>query len=199
MRFALAVVALPLLATPLRAQHNFLSAMEYSVAAPIGDSQRFGPGSWSGANWEGRWLYHSRSSFGALLGFNEFYRRDIGTTTFPAGAATGDQYRHLLVIPLLATTAWYFIGNDDDPRWYIGAGAGPQYTEQSFQLGFDLRRKATWNVVLVPEIGLAFQAWYGTGGIVAVRYHLPTESAAFLGDGRRRFPYASLSVGFGYR
>ena len=37
------------------------------------------------------------------------------------------------------------------------------------------------------------------GGIVALRYHLPTESSAFLGSDSRRFPYLSLSVGFGYR
>lgn len=185
-------------AQPLRAQHTFLSAMEYSIAAPLGDAQRFGPGSWSGAAWEGRWM-DGRVSYGALLGFNEFYRRQSGTSTFPGGAVTGDQYRHLLVIPLLATTAWYFHGNEDDPRWYVGAGLGPQYTEQSFQLGFDYRHRSQWGLAFVPEVGLAFQAWYATGGIVSLRYHLPTESDAFLGSGKRRFPYVSLSVGLGYR
>jgi hypothetical protein len=173
--------------------------MEYSVAAPIGDSQRFGAGSWSGGNWEGRWLTNDHTSIGALFGFNEFYRRETGTSTFPAGAVTGDQYRHLLVIPMLVTGSWYFLGSGEDPRWYVGAGAGPQYTEQSFQLGFDLRRKSNWGAVLVPEVGLAFQAWYGTGGIVSLRYHFPTESGAFLGNPKRQFPYVSFSVGFGYR
>jgi|tagenome__1003787_1003787.scaffolds.fasta_scaffold20963639_4 hypothetical protein len=198
MSIRVALLGVAVLGAPLRAQGNFLSAMEYSIAAPIGESQHFGPGSWSGANWEGRWMYRGRTSFGALLGFNEFYRRDAGTTSFPAGAVTGDQYRHLLVIPMLATAAWY-TGKYDDPRWYVGGGIGPQYTEQIFQLGFDMRRKASWGLAVVPEVGLAFQAWYGTGGIVALRYHLPTQSSPFLGSTRRRFPYVSLSMGVGYR
>jgi hypothetical protein len=187
------------IASPLHAQHDFFSAMEYSVASPIGDSRRFGAGSWAGANWEGRWMYGPHASFGTLLGFNEFYRRESGTTTFPEGAATGDQYRHLLAIPMLFTASWYIIGQRDDPRWYIGAGAGPQYNEQLYQLGFELRRHSDWAVAFVPEVGLAFQAWYGTGGIVSLRYHLPTESGSFLGSGSQRFPYVSFSVGFGYR
>ena len=188
-------------ASPLRAQdeQRFLSALEYSVATPIGDSQRFGPGSWSGAAWEGRWMDHPHTSLGALLGFNEFYHRQSGTFNFPAGAATGDQYRHLLAIPLLFTAHWYFTGKRDDPRWYVGGGGGMQYTEQIFQLGLDQRRRTNWGVVLVPEVGFAFSAWYATGGILSLRYHLPSESSGFLGDNQKRFQYVSLSFGFGYR
>lgn len=192
------LLGVAIFAAPAQAQHNFLSAMEYSIAAPLGESQQFGGTSWSGANWEGRWMYRGRMSIGALIGFNEFYRRDNGTTTFPAGAVSGDQYRHLLVIPFLVTTAWYS-GKYDDPRWYVGVDVGPQLTEQSFQLGFDLRRKTNWGLAVVPEVGLAFQAWYATGGIVALRYHLPTESSAFLGSPSRHLGYVSLSMGFGYR
>jgi len=198
MSIRVALLGATLCASSLGAQSNFLSATEYSIAVPLGESQRFGPGSWSGANWEGRWMYRGHTSIGALFGFNEFYHRDAGTTVFPAGAATGDQYRHLLLIPMLVTAAWY-TGAYGDPRWYIGGGFGPQYTEQSFQLGIDVRRKTNWGLAVVPEVGLTFQAWYGTGGIVALRYHLPTQSSAFLGSDRRRFPYASLSVGVGYR
>ena len=86
LRVSLACLALGVLASPLRAQdeQRFLSALEYSVAAPIGDSQRFGPGSWSGAAWEGRWMYHPHTSLGVLLGFNEFYHRQSGTFNYPA-------------------------------------------------------------------------------------------------------------------
>jgi len=188
------------LATRLHAQDRYLTAMEYSVAVPIGDTQRFdASGSWAGANWEGRWLGWPYTSVGTLIGFNEFYQRQSGTFDFPGGAATGDQYRHLLVIPALVTGARYFTATFDDPRWYIGGGAGLQYTQQSFQLGLQEKHRSTWGVVLVPEIGLAFAAWYGTGGIVSLRYHLPTVSGSFMGNGERRFQYVSLSMGFGYR
>jgi hypothetical protein len=199
MRQGLALLGVALTATSLPAQeHTFLTATEYSIATPLGDAQRFGPDSWSGANWEIRWMYRGRASVGIMGGFNEFYTRANGTTTFPAGAVTGDQYRHLLSIPVLLTGALY-IGKYDDPRWYVGAGLGTQYTEQSLQLGLDLHQKTSWGLTAVPEVGLAFQAWYDTGGIVALRYHMPTASSAFLGNGRRRFPYVSLSMGIGYR
>ena len=187
-------------ASPLSAQHRYLSALEYSVAVPLGDTQNFmGGTSWSGAMWEGRWMDHPHTSIGAVLGFNEFYHRQSGTFDFPHGAATGDQYRHLLTIPILFTGHWYFDSNYDDPRWYIGGGAGFQYTEQLFQYGIDQRRRTNWNVALVPEVGLAFSAWYATGGIISLRYHLPSESSGFLGNTQRRFQYVSLSVGLGYR
>ena len=199
MRHGIAVLGVALTATSLQAQqHNFLTATEYSIATPLGDARRFGPDSWSGANWEVRWMYRGRTSVGLLGGFNEFYTRASGTTTFPAGAVTGDQYRHLLTIPVLLTGALY-IGRYDDPHWYVGAGIGTQYTEQSFQLGLDLRQKTNWALAVVPEVGVAFQAWYDTGGLVALRYHLPTASSAFLGSGSSRFPYVSLSMGIGYR
>ena len=81
----------------------------------------------------------------------------------------------------------------------MGGGGGIQYTEQIFQLGIDQRRRTNWGVVLVPEIGFAFSAWYATGGILSLRYHLPSESGAFLGDDQKRFQYVSVSFGFGYR
>jgi hypothetical protein len=186
--------------SPLAAQSRYLSALEWSIAVPVGDTHNFGPTtSYSGAVWEGRWMNSPHNSIGALLGFNEFYHRQSGTFDFPAGAVTGDQYRHLLTVPLLFTSHWYPMARPDDPRWYIGGGAGLQYNEQLFQLGLDQRNRSNWSVVMVPEIGLAFSAWYATGGIISLRYHLPSESSGFLGSNQRRFQYFSLSLGFGYR
>ena len=188
------------LASPARAQHHYLSALEYSVGIPVGDTHQFLPvGGWSGGVWESRYMDHPHTSIGFLAGFNEFWRRENGTFVFPSGAATGDQYRHLIMMPFLFTGAWYFNENRDDPRWYVGGGAGPQYTEQELQLGLNRQTQGNWNIVLVPEVGLAFSAWYGTGGILALRYHLPSESSAFFGNSDRRFQYFSLSFGLGYR
>ena len=199
-RASVLLVLLAAVPTSLSAQDRYLTAMEWSVAVPIADTHKFDPsGSFAGANWEGRWLGWPHLSVGTLIGFNEFYQRQSGTFNFPGGAATGDQYRHLLVIPVLVTGARYFTATFDDPRWYVGGGAGVQYTQQSFQLGLQEKRRGNWNIVLVPEVGLAFAAWYGTGGIVSVRYHLPTLSGSFMGNDERRFQYVSLSMGFGYR
>jgi hypothetical protein len=89
MRHALILLVLGVsLATRLQAQDRYLTAMEYSVAVPIGDTHRFdASGSWAGANWEGRWLGWPHMSVGTLVGFNEFYQRQSGTFDFPGGAA----------------------------------------------------------------------------------------------------------------
>jgi hypothetical protein len=199
LRESLLLIALA--AIPLGAQeHRYLSALEWSVAVPIGNTRDFMPAtSFSGAIWEGRWMDHPHTSIGALLGFNEFYHRESGTFDFPGGAVTGDSYRHLLAIPVMFTAHWYPSAAPDDPRWFIGGGAGIQYTEQLFQLGLAERRRTNWNAVITPEIGLAFSAWYATGGIISLRYHLPSESGGFLGSTQRRFSYFSLSFGLGYR
>lgn len=194
------LISAALMSSPLLGQERLLTATEYSVAVPLGDTPTFGgSGSWTGANWEARWMNRASTSIGGLIGFNEFHRRESGTFDFPGGAATGDQYRDLILIPILVTGAWYFNSNPEDPRWYVGAGGGMQYTDQFFQLGIDQRHQRNWSAVFVPEIGLTFSAWYATGGILSLRYHLPSESAGFLGKDQRRFQYVSLSLGFGYR
>lgn len=188
------------LSSPLVAQPHYLSALEYSVGIPLGDTHGFLPvGSWSGAVWESRWMHRPHTSIGFLAGFNEFYRRKEGTFVFPDGAATGDLYRHLISMPLLFTAAWYFNEARDDPRWYIGGGVGPQFTEQELQLGVNKEVDGAWSVVLVPEVGLAFTAWYGTGGVLSLRYHLPSTTDGLFRTGQQRFQYMSLSFGLGYR
>jgi hypothetical protein len=188
------------IASPLQAQHRYLSALEYTAAIPLGDTRDFiSRSSWSGGAWDSRWIDRPHTSIGALIGFTEFYHRDVGTFTFPAGAVTGQLHQHLITVPVLVTGAWYFTANRDDPRWYIGGGGGLEYTEQEFQVGIDQKQRSNVNAVVMPEVGLTFSAWYGTGGVVALRYHLPTKSSEFLGSGERRFQYISLSLGLGYR
>jgi outer membrane protein len=187
-------------AAPLHAQHRYLSALEYSVGIPIGDTHDFiSRGSLSGGVWEARWMDKPHTSVGALLGFNEFYRRQAGSFDYPNGTITGDQYRHLVMLPILVTGAYYFTANRDDPRWYVGGGAGAVYTEQLFRLGLHEQRHSDWAFAVVPEFGLAFSAWYGTGGIVALRYHLPTQTSGMFTTGDRRLQYLSLSMGLGFR
>jgi hypothetical protein len=193
------VLVLPVSALPAQ-QHRYFSALEYSVAIPIGDTRDYiSAGSLSGGVWEMRWMDRPHTSIGALVGFNEFQRRGDGTFTFPGGAATGDRYQHLLMVPILFTSHYYLTANRDDPRWFIGGGGGPVYTQQLFRLGLHDQTESDWGFVLVPEVGLAFAAWYGTGGILSLRYHLPTSSGDFLRSGDRRFQYVSLSVGLGFR
>jgi hypothetical protein len=137
------------------------------------------------------------TSVGFLVGFNEFQHRGRHLH-FPGGAATGDHYQHHHG-PILATGAYYCTANRDDPRLYIGGGAGTVYTQQLFRLGLHDQTETDWGFVLVPEVGLAFAAWYGTGGILSLRYHLPTNSGEFLRSDNRRFQYISLSFGLGFR
>ena len=196
---ASAIMAMAGFTSPIAAQGRYLSAIEYSVAVPLGDTRRYSSSSWSGAVWESRWVERPHTSLGVLAGFNEFWNREAGTFTFPDGAATGDKYKHLLTVPVLVTGAWYFSGNRDDPRFYVGGGGGVQFTEQIFQLGLNNQSHSNWGIVLVPEVGLAFSAWYGTGGIVALRYHMPSVSSDFFGLNEPRFQYLSLSVGIGIR
>ena len=197
--FAL-VAATAVAAAPAHAQDRFLTAAQYSVAIPIGDTHNYiANGSWSGGAWEWRWNNRPHTSIGILAGFNEFYSRDAGTFEFPAGAATGDFYRNLLMVPLLATGHWYFSGERDNPRWFVGGGGGLQFTQQIFQLGLQEVRRRDWGVVLVPEIGYAFLVMSDFGGIASVRYHLPSNAGNLFGNDDGRFQYVSISLGFGLR
>jgi hypothetical protein len=202
MRVSLALaIAAAAGASPLAAQHRYLSAIEYTVAVPLGDTRDFiSRGSWVGGAWEARWMDRPHTSIGVLLGVTEFYRRKTGSFDYPNGTITGDQYRHLVTVPILATGAYYFTANRDDPRWYVGGGLGPVFSRQLFRVGLQDRTHSDWAFTVVPEVGLAFAMWHGTGGILALRYHLPTESSGlFVAGSNQRFQYISLSVGIGFR
>ena len=188
--------------TPLGAgdaQDRLLAAIQYSVAQPIGQTHDFAPSaSFSGLAWEWRSYVRPHTSIGVLTGFNEFQHRNGGTFDFPRGSVTGEHYRHLLVVPITVTGAWYFNSNRDDPRWYIGGGLGPRFIQQLFQLGLAEEQQDGWDFTVVPEAGLAFKMWYGTGGIVSLRYHIPLWSDRFMA-GFDRFQFVSLSFGIGLR
>ena len=195
------VIVAALLVAPgvANAQDRLLAAVGYSMAFPTGDTERYAPGtSFSGFSWEWRSYIRPHTSIGVSTGFNEFHKRNGGTFDFPRGAITGEQYRHLLVVPLLATGAWYFKGNRNDPRWYLGGGIGTRWVQQLLQLGLAERVEDGWDFVVAPEAGLAFKMWYGTGGIVSLRYQLPVHDERLLA-GFHRFQYFSLSFGIGLR
>jgi hypothetical protein len=198
---ALGAVAVLSVAAPLAAQpHRYFSSLQYSVAQPIGDTHDFIPDfSWSGAAWESRWMDRPHTSLGFLVGFNEFHRSKFGTENFEHGAITGDQYRYVLAAPLLFTAAWYFDTDRNNPRWYVGGGAGVEYVQQKFQIGLFDERRTNWRMVMMPEVGWMFPAWFGTGGIIALRYHLPASTPGLFNTGHQRFQFVSLSVGLGYR
>lgn len=200
MRFRVVVfMAMVAVGQRAAAQPQYMSATSYSLAAPIGDTRDFvGNPSWVGLDWEARWAWRRHTSVGFLLGWTEFYKRESGTSDFPSGSATGEQYRHLLTIPALATIHWY-APNGDQRVWFAGVGAGAMYGEQMFELGIDRVTRHSWHFVAMPEVGTALRIDDGLMALVSLRYSLPLSAGNYIGGGGRSFQQLALRIGLGNR
>src|SRR5690349_14875748 len=153
------LLLVPLIAPQVRAQiadydYGFTSLTTWAVSMPLGDTKRFVKSpSWTGITWAMQWN-HEKPATGVEFGLHDFYDQSTGTTTFGAGAATGTQFRDLLVTTAMATARWYPFGSGRGPS--LGIGAGGMYAQQSYQLGIQSQLiRSGFQVAIAPEAAYA--------------------------------------------
>lgn len=179
--------------------YGFSTLTTWAVSVPIGDTKRFVPSaSWTGITWEMRWN-QTQTATGIELGIHDFYEQSTGTTTFGSGAATGTQFRDLLVTSLMGTARWFPMGAAGrGPS--IGVAGGGVYMQQAYQLGIrsQLIRSGV-QLAVAPEVAMAVPIFPDISAVVSARYTLPTNAGGYLGGGSRRFRYLTFSVGLSER
>ena len=178
----------------------FASIGSYVIAMPVGDTHQFVPTpAWLGFSWEVQWQLRRDALGGIVFGFHDFYDQTLGTTDFPAGAATGLQRRGLAIVSLLGTTRWFPLGR----AWrgvFLGFGLGGNYTQQYYQLGVTSQvNRSSFHLIAAPELGTSVPVFDGLDLVVSARYNATTRGGDYLGGGGRRYSYLSLGVGLAER
>jgi hypothetical protein len=177
------------------AQHQVVG-FSYDWSLPVGDLNNFiSNDSWIGMMFEGRSMRGDRMSVGAQVGYYAFYTNTSGTITAKQGAISGQQYRHLDAVPLMAS---FYVhgGQPGGARPYIGLGTGVYYLHQTLDIGVYRYTTDNWIFGVAPEIGILLPYRGYTGTTIHVRYNLPISAGSFLSGEARSLQY--LTIGFGF-
>jgi len=169
--------------------------MSYSWSLPIGDTKDFTDNdSWFGFSLEGRRFLRENQSVGLFFGWTEFYQRTNDALNFPSATVTGGaQYRHILMLPMMANAHYYF-GQPGRPRPYVGLNVGAYYLRQLLDIGLSEFTTDEFVFGLAPEVGIGIPVRYGAALVLNARYHLPAKGSSFLGGDKS---LQSLSIGIG--
>jgi hypothetical protein len=217
LRFQLSIVtagcvaaALSVVARPVRAQmqttdFSYLmregyGTLSYEAALPTGDAKDFVSSSmsWLGISFGGHWMVKHNISAGFESGWNEFYDRSGGTTTLSVGAVTGEQYRHLIQFPLLASARFYSTGSGR-VRAFGGVGVGAYYTRQLLDIGLNEYTANNWQFGLAPEAGVLMLTKGESILQLRVKYNYPVSGGTWLSGGSKSFNNLSFGIGAGFR
>lgn len=90
---------------------------------------------------------------------------------------TGNQYRYVNFVPMLAQARYSFFNEMALFRPYVGMGVGTSWCEKRTEIG-ELRSEISrWQFAMSPEIGVVINATSSIGINVGARYMYATQAA----------------------
>lgn len=138
--------------------------LNYQISLPLGDVKDFtNKASFRGFDLE----YHQflgqdeRFSVGAAIGWNVFYKaKNDASGDFKFSGSndvytiTGNQYRYINTVPMLAIGRYYFTDGNTAVRPYVGLGLGTSWTEKRLEVGQFASTISRWQFAMSPEVGM---------------------------------------------
>lgn len=138
--------------------------LNYQISVPFGDLKDYtDKTSFRGMDLE----YHhflgqnERFSLGAAIGWNTYYKNYNNLTSdymFSGSDAvytiTGNQYRYMNTVPMMAIGRYYFTDANSGIRPYFGLGVGTSWTEKRLEIGQFSSTISRWQFAMSPEIGM---------------------------------------------
>ena len=136
--------------------------LNYQISVPLGDLKDFtDKASFRGMDLEYHYFLGERFSIGAAIGWNTFYKdlnNHTSDYTFRGQngiyTITGNQYRYVNTVPMLAVGRYYFTDNSTAVRPYFGLGVGTRWTEKRTEIGQFSSTISRWQFAMSPEIGM---------------------------------------------
>lgn len=136
--------------------------LNYQISVPLGDIKDFtDKGSFRGADLEYHQFLGDYFSIGGAIGWNVFYHNlDHHTNDFRFQGnnniytITGNQYRYINTVPLMAIGRYYFTDNTTSVRPFVGLGIGTRWTEKRLEVGQYSSTISRWQFSFAPEVGM---------------------------------------------
>ena len=150
-----------LLALASGAYADSFMAISYDISAPLGNTRDFiGSASWRGFSVEGRGFFKPNWSAGVDFGWTTFAENSDRLMEIENGHASGNQFRLMYAVPIVATLHYYPNPNkySDKIMHYVGCGAGPYRIETELQYGLYALTEQNWHFGFCPEYGFMIPA-----------------------------------------
>jgi opacity protein-like surface antigen len=178
------------------AQDSF-TAMHYDVSFGLGKTSEFiGKPSFRGVGFDYRRMVNANIGVGISFGFHNFYEeKDLATYTFDDGVTSlsGIQFRYLNAVPLHLAADYYFGGEGEGMRPFIGLGVGTLYSEHKTTMGIWSVTDDAWQFSLQPEAGILYGFDGGANLFIAGKFNTPFKTSDL-----ESYPYVSVNVGFAW-
>ncbi|MEG2228904.1 MAG: OmpW family outer membrane protein [Odoribacter sp.] len=159
--------------------------LNYQISLPMNKVKDFtDKTSFRGFDLEYHYFLGDRFSIGAGIGWNVFYQDKNNTSgdfTFSGNeniyTITGNQYRYINTVPMLAIGRYYFTDNNTRLRPYVGMGIGTCWTEKRLEVGQFASSVSRWQFALAPEIGMYIPVSDQFGFNIGAKYNYSTKAA----------------------
>lgn len=136
--------------------------LNYQISLPLGEVKDFtNKASFRGFDLEYHQFLGDRFSVGGAIGWNVFYNdlsNASGDFKFSGNdnvyTITGNQYRYINTVPMLAIGRYYFADDNAVVRPYVGLGLGTSWTEKRLEVGQFSSTVSRWQFAMSPEVGM---------------------------------------------
>lgn len=136
--------------------------VNYQISLPMNQVKDFtDKASFRGFDIEYHHFLSEQFSLGAAIGWDVFYqnkKRTTGDFRFSGNnntyTITGNQYRYINTVPMLAIGRYYFTDNTTSVRPYAGLGIGTSWTEKRLEVGQYASTISRWQFAFAPEVGM---------------------------------------------
>lgn len=164
--------------------------LNYQMSAPIGDSRNFiNKMSFRGASLDYHHFVTDRFAVGLSVGWNTFYKHlNKATGGFLLNGEkvtiTGDQFRYLNVVPVLASARYFFTDEDALICPYAGIGIGTNWAESRLEVGHFVAKEEGWQFAFAPEVGciVPFSEYIGLNLGIRYQYSVKASGLPSLQD-----------------
>src|SRR5262245_43098059 len=167
----------------------------YEWGLPIGDLEEYvSNDSWVGFTLQGRTFVADRWAVGGFIGYNVFYENTQDVIDLPRGAISGDQYRHMSMVPIMVGLYRHM---GPGRRLYIGINGGVYYHYQLLDIGVLSLSTSEWLWGFAPEAGLVLATRGRTAVALQAKYNVPVSGGdGFLSGQERSMQYLSVGLSF---
>ena len=159
--------------------------LNYQMSLPLKQVKDFtDKASFRGFDIEYHHFLGEQFSIGASVGWDVYYRdKNNATGNFHFNGndntytITGNQYRYINFVPMLAVGRYYFTDKSSAVRPYVGLGVGTSWTEKRLEVGQFSSNISRWQFAMAPEAGMYIPVTDQFAFNVGARYYYATKAA----------------------